>query len=129
MLEHLIPDVAGALGVEPTTALLGVGVVMTGANILGKVIPDDKKGVLGVIRKVAKVVGAYVPNTVHKGVSVTDVARDIVTRELAEEIDERLPEVVKAFPGLPTTEEVVEDIITKTGNRLRGPDGKFIKGE
>ena len=31
-------------------------------QFIGKAIPDDKRGVLGVVRKVAKVAGLYIQN-------------------------------------------------------------------
>lgn len=32
------------------------------AQLIGKVIPDSATGVLGAIRKIAKIIGLYVPN-------------------------------------------------------------------
>lgn len=75
LVEALIPNVAGMLGIEPATALLIVGVVVSVCNLLGRLIPDDATGWLGVVRKVCKFVGLYTSNRVSSGVSVNDVTK------------------------------------------------------
>lgn len=39
-----------------------IAVTIAVAQFLGKIIPDSATGVFGVIRKIAKLVGLYVPN-------------------------------------------------------------------
>ena len=39
-----------------------VAVVIAISQFIGKIIPDSATGVLGVIRKIAKVVGIYITN-------------------------------------------------------------------
>lgn len=39
-----------------------VALIIAIAQFVGKVIPDSATGVLGVIRKIAKVIGLYVSN-------------------------------------------------------------------
>jgi hypothetical protein len=39
-----------------------VAVVIFVAQAIGKLIPDTAGGLLGVVRKIAKIVGLYVPN-------------------------------------------------------------------
>jgi hypothetical protein len=41
-----------------------IALVVLGAQIVGRAIPDSKGGVLGFIRKLAKVIGLYTSNRV-----------------------------------------------------------------
>jgi hypothetical protein len=47
--------------IDPQTAST-VGLVVLGAQIIGRAIPDSSGGLLGFIRKLAKVIGLYTPN-------------------------------------------------------------------
>lgn len=71
----LLGEVLGMHG--DSAVLVTVGTVAV-ANVVGRVIPDDAKGILGVVRKVAKVVGLYASNRVKSGKSVNTVVREIV---------------------------------------------------
>lgn len=83
-IEKLIPPLAQWLGVQPSTVLLLIGLIITVCNIAGRVIPDTATGPLGMIRKIAKVVGLLVPNRITSSVSVNDVAKAVVAREVEE---------------------------------------------
>lgn len=83
-IEQAIPPIAQMLGIEPATALLLLGLVVTVANILGRLIPDDAIGFWGGVRKVAKVVGLFVPNRITTALSVNDVAKAVVTRKVTD---------------------------------------------
>lgn len=50
---------------------------------IGKSIPDDKTGFLGVVRTVCKVIGLYVSNRITAGVSVTDVSKVVADARLS----------------------------------------------
>ena len=76
-IEDLIPNLAGLLGIEPATALLIVGILVSLCNLAGRLIPDEATGWLGTVRKVCKFVGLYASNRVTKGVSVNDVAAEV----------------------------------------------------
>lgn len=45
---------------EPATGTIAL--VVVAAQIVGRIIPDNSKGILGVVRKIAKLVGLYTPN-------------------------------------------------------------------
>lgn len=74
-LEQLIPPIAQWLGIEPATLLLLLGMLVSAANITSRLIPDDTPGWLGIVRKVAKVIGLYVSPRITSGVSLADVAK------------------------------------------------------
>lgn len=119
-IEHLIPDLAKLLGLDPSTVLFLLGVIVSVSNLLGRVIPDDAVGPLGVVRKVAKIIGLYVPNTIAAGVTVNQVCRDSLAHELEEiGVPEHPlpPPVVKAFPGLSRVDDIIESTATRL-NRM-----------
>lgn len=114
-IETIIPPVAQALGIEPATALLGLGILVTVANITGRLIPDDATGFLGGLRGVCKAIGLYVPNKITSKVSVNDIASAVVgtmvedkVQDLAADAEALIPEVVRdaiaPFPDHPRRE-------------------------
>jgi hypothetical protein len=62
LVTQLITFIADALHVPTATAALIIAGVVGLAQLIGKLIPDTATGSLGVMRKVAKVIGLYVPN-------------------------------------------------------------------
>src|SRR3546814_7803216 len=106
VIEYYIPDLANLLGVEPSTALLIVCLLIALMNLGGRFIPDDATGWLGFVRKICKLVGLYASNRITSKLTVNKIAETTVpiVNELGEQIER-----VKAFPGLPE----------------RGADGKF----
>ena len=122
-IEHYIPNVAAFLGVEPATALFLVTVIVVVANLVSKFIPDDKTGVLGLIRKIATFVGIAASNRISAGLTVNEVVKSTVPivehiSEVQDQMESKLEgfgEVVQAFPG--------------AGGPRRDPaTGKFQKG-
>lgn len=83
-LEDLIPPLAQWLGVEPSTLLLFVGILVIVARIVARMIPDDQVDWLGKVRKVAGVISVDVANRITPGVTTTDVAKAVVTRKVTE---------------------------------------------
>lgn len=119
-IEKYIPHVAQWLGVEPSTVLLIIGVTVALSNLAGRLIPDDKVGVLGVIRTVAKFVGLYASNRISSGLTVNAVARSTAPvvetiNEQLEQVEERLDslKVTKAFPGLPERDPATGKFLKK----------------
>jgi hypothetical protein len=79
-MDYLLNYLAGSLGVDPTTFILILGVVVSVCNLLGRLIPDDTGGLLGFVRKVCKVLGLYLSNRVTGSTSVNDAARNVVAK-------------------------------------------------
>lgn len=109
-IENFIPPIAQMLGIEPSTALLLVGILIVASNVASKLIPDDATGWLGVIRKIAAVIGLCVGNRIVPGVSVNDVAKAVVgtseiamVEHLAEQAGALIPEVIESVesPAVP----------------------------
>src|SRR3546814_10140508 len=95
-IEDYIPDLAKLLGVEPSTALLIVGLLIALMNLGGRLIPDDATGWLGFVRKICKLVGLYASTRITSKMTVNKIAETTVpiVNELGEQIER-----VKAFPG------------------------------
>jgi hypothetical protein len=74
-MDSILTTVAGALGISPLTLVLLLGVVVAVCNLVGKLIPDDATGTLGLVRKVCKVLGLYISTRITDGVTVNDTAR------------------------------------------------------
>ena len=68
-MEHLIPDLAGLLGLDPTTTLFFWFLLYVAANAISRLIPEDAIGWRLHVRKVASVVGVHVKNRVHDKVT------------------------------------------------------------
>lgn len=104
-IEDYIPNLAAWLGVEPSTALLLLAFLVALANLVGRLIPDDATGILGVVRKLCKIIGLYASNRIASGLTVNEVARTTVPiiEQVGDQLDkvESVVNVVKAFPGLP----------------------------
>jgi hypothetical protein len=73
-LENLVPIAATALHIAPTTLLLAVGILHLAAKVTARLIPDNKTGILGSIRKAAGVIGVEPSSRIADGVSIKDVA-------------------------------------------------------
>jgi hypothetical protein len=74
-MDSVVNYVAGALGISPVTLVLLLGTVVAVCNLVGKLIPDDATGTLGLVRKVCKVLGLYISSRITSGVTVNDTAR------------------------------------------------------
>lgn len=79
-VQDLIPDIARFFNINPATALLFVTILVSMANVAGRMIPDDKTGVLGFIRNASKFIGLVVANRVTSGVTTNDAAKVIVAQ-------------------------------------------------
>ena len=107
-IQQYIPPVAQALGIEPATALLLAGLVVMFANLFSKLIPDDKVGFLGFIRKTCRFIGFAASNRVASGLTVNEIARTTVPiiehiGDVQEQMESKLEGfggVVQAFPGV-----------------------------
>jgi hypothetical protein len=62
VIEAILTYLGGLIGVSPAATVVVLGLMVSIANLVGKAIPDEATGILGVIRRVAKVIGLYVPN-------------------------------------------------------------------
>lgn len=92
-IERFIPNVAAWLHIDPTTVVFLVGIFMALCNVVGRRIPDDRKGIVGLIRDVAKFIGAYSANKITSNVTTVDVAKGIIESRLDNVHDKKLQTV------------------------------------
>ncbi len=93
-MNDFVNQVAAWLGIDPILFPFILAVIVAAANLIGRAIPDDATGFLGVIRKIAKVAGLYLSNRISSGVSVNAVVKESAdSLNLIEPIpaDEQLP--------------------------------------
>lgn len=121
ILEQLIPNLAGWLNVQPATLLLYLTVFCTVSNLIGRLIPDDKLGILGRIRDVAKVLGIYASNRVSTGITTGDVVKSVVGAQIGVSADSLIREGAEQVGSL--IPDVIEDIAAAT-RRPRAPRNK-----
>lgn len=72
-IANLAPDLARLLGIQPSTLVLLIFVIVQLANLGARLIPNDATGFWGGVRKVCAFVGLYVSSRVTGGVTVNDV--------------------------------------------------------
>src|SRR5690349_5984147 len=92
-MESLIALLPGLLGVDPITFYAALGFVVTACNLIGRLIPDTATGTLGVIRKIAKVIGLYVGNRIAPGISNNDAAAVVASQTSLKEVKEAKAEL------------------------------------
>jgi hypothetical protein len=117
-VEQLFNQFVDGFGLSSAHVIVLLVVISLVSQVVGRLIPDDATGLLGVIRQIAKVLGLYVSNRVSSGISVNDTARQVVREQLPErvaEIEQRA--ILKPFPDA--------EVHVST----RGKDGKFAKLE
>lgn len=114
-LEMLIPDIAGWLNIQPSTLLLYLIILSTGANVISRIIPDDVTGFWGQVRRVCTIIGAYTPNRVTRGITVNDVARSIVTTAADEVIDAAVE-----------SDTLIPEVGAREGNHGNHGKGNFL---
>lgn len=77
-MEHFFNYLLDSIGLE-SSALMGVlalfSLIM---RFIGKSIPDDATGALGIIRKIAKILGLYVSNRLTSTESTATAARRVI---------------------------------------------------
>jgi hypothetical protein len=74
-IDALATQLGALLGVQPSTLVLYIMIVGTLANVTARLIPDTATGTLAGVRRVASIIGAYVPTRIAPGVTVNDVAK------------------------------------------------------
>jgi len=70
--------------------LLALGLLHLAATVAARMIPDDKSGILGSIRKTAGVIGVEPSSRISDGVSIKDVTT--VTVDAVPEVAQKVAE-------------------------------------
>lgn len=126
-LEHLIPNLAAWLHIQPATLLLYLGLICTGANLLGRYIPDNATGFWGYVRIVAKVIGMYAQNRVAPGIGHSDVIKDIVGQTVKEEVKEEIRDLASDADAL--IPEAARDVVRDPFGAAAQKAGEYLDDE
>lgn len=76
-MELAINALFDSLELDLTRTLIVLILVSMGSGLIGRLIPDDEKGILGLIRDCAKILGLYASNRITSGVTVNQVAEAV----------------------------------------------------
>lgn len=131
----LITIISHALGID-TAAFVGyVAVVVTIANLIGRLIPDTATGWQGNVRKVAKVIGLYLGNRVAPGVSANDAAQATIglhglgnVIEVAEEVKGASAKGAQIGLSVNNVIEAIRHPSARPGRRYSPTDGSPLDG-
>lgn len=113
-IADIIPEIAQHLGIQPSSLVFWLGIVTFLANTTARYIPQDATGWQGTVRKIAAIIGVYVPSRVSAGVSVTDVAKAVV----ADRIEDVKKEVIEKASVAPALIPVVTDAIEAEAEKV-----------
>lgn len=81
-LDSIADALFNLLGLEGTSLLTVLVAVALVAQLVARLIPDDAGGVLGIVRKIASVLGLYASNRVSSGISLKTIAGAVVNNEI-----------------------------------------------
>lgn len=106
-----IPQLANQFGIAPSQLIFYIGFVTFASNMAARLIPQDATGKLGAVRKVCAIVGAYVPSRVTGNISVTDVAKAIVTNRVEDVKQEVIEAASDPAALIPQVAEAAADVL------------------
>lgn len=126
-LENLIGPIATWIGMQPTTLLFYIGILVMLANFVSKAIPDNATGIQGWIRSAAGFLGLAFSNRIAPGVSQVDLARQVFAERGLIAADPTEPEPTELDQPMPEPSSVHPQMFVGVG---RDPNtGKFTKVE
>ena len=76
-MEQILLFLPGLLGLDPGTFALLVGVLVTIANVIAKLIPESSTGWLGVVRKVCGFLGVALATRITPNVTSKDISKAV----------------------------------------------------
>jgi hypothetical protein len=79
-MDGIINSIAAQVGLDSVELLALAAIIMVVSGFVGRIIPDDATGLLGLIRKLAKILGLYASNRITSQQTVNDVARRIIDK-------------------------------------------------
>jgi hypothetical protein len=115
VIASIAPIVASAATLASSpTLILALGLIHLGAKAIGRLIPDTRKGILGGIRKAAKVLAVEPHNRVFENTSVVGTATvGASTGDIIADVATNITVIAaQAKPVDPTAVAVVADLTT-----------------
>jgi len=112
-MDQIVNAIASYLGINPALVPLILMVIVAIANLIGKSIPASAVGWKGYVRKIALVIGLYVPQRITPGVTTKNVASAIAAEVPDETIRagaSQLPTAVQTGVAAGVVAEALNDI-------------------
>lgn len=112
-MEQILLMLPSLLGLDPGTFALLLLVGVTVANVTSKLIPESATGTLGVIRKIASILGVALANRITPNVSSKDISKAIaagIPDSAVKQAAEQLPEAVATGIGSADFAEAVVNV-------------------
>jgi hypothetical protein len=79
-MDSIVAYLASLFGVHAATVPFVLAVIVAVCNLVGKLIPDDATGPLGLLRMVCKVLGLYIANRVVGTLTPSDAVCSVASR-------------------------------------------------
>lgn len=101
-MEQILLFLPGLLGLDPGTFVLLVGVLVTIANVIAKLIPESATGFAGVVRKVCAFIGVALANRITPNVTSKDISKAVaagIPDSVVKHAAELLPSAVETGLG------------------------------
>lgn len=95
-----IPLVASHLGVSASTLVFLIFCLNQAAKVGSRIIPNDATGGWAILRNLCSIVGADPSSRITSGVSVQDVATQVITPP----VEKPVPQKVADDKGVPVSE-------------------------
>lgn len=77
-MDGIIDGLLAMLGLEGSALIGALALISVVARFIGKAIPDSTTGILGIVRKVSKVIGLYVSNRIDANTEEADVVKSVL---------------------------------------------------
>ena len=74
-IAYLAPELARMIGVSPSTLVLLLVILIKGANVIARLIPDTATGWKGALRSICALIGLHVASRIAPGMTINDVAK------------------------------------------------------
>lgn len=118
----ILYSVASALGISPTWMATLIPITIMLFNLLGRLIPDTATGPLGILRKVAKVLGLYLSNRIEPGITVNSAAEEAVRQtdaidsavNASRDVTRAATDVIEKVEQVTTVVEAIQEVMPQT---------------
>lgn len=111
-MEQILQMIASQLGVDPATLPLLIGLIVLISNMISKLIPESTTGVLGVVRKIASILGVALSNRITPNLSSKDISKALAAEipdQTVKAAAAQLPEAVSTGLASATLAEAIVD--------------------
>lgn len=79
-LQILLDQAGDFFNLDGATLLALLAIISIVSRLIGKLIPDDKTGVLGVLRSIFKILGLYASNRITSTASTETVVKGVLAK-------------------------------------------------